>query len=151
MLNEADLTVGQVAKRCGIKVSSLHFYETKGLISSLRNQGNQRRYRRDVIRRISVIKAAQKMGISLQEIKHALSHLPNNRTPNKEDWAKLSQAWHDKLTHRIHYLTELRDSLNGCIGCGCLSMTSCPIYNPEDALGIDGVGSVILDKALIQD
>ncbi|WP_153916738.1 redox-sensitive transcriptional activator SoxR [Shewanella sp. TC10] len=148
MLNEADLTVGQVAKRCGIKVSSLHFYETKGLISSLRNQGNQRRYRRDVIRRISVIKAAQKMGVSLQEIKQALSFLPNERTPTKEDWAKLSQAWHDKLTQRIHYLTELRDSLNGCIGCGCLSMKSCPIYNPEDALGIDGVGSVILDKAL---
>ncbi|MCL1067935.1 redox-sensitive transcriptional activator SoxR [Shewanella olleyana] len=148
MLNEADLTVGQVAKRCGIKVSSLHFYETKGLISSLRNQGNQRRYRRDVIRRISVIKAAQKMGVSLQEIKHALSFLPNERTPTKEDWAKLSQAWHDKLTQRINYLTELRDSLNGCIGCGCLSMKTCPIYNPEDELGIDAVGSVILDKAL---
>ncbi|PMG76664.1 redox-sensitive transcriptional activator SoxR [Shewanella sp. 10N.286.51.B7] len=148
MLNEADLTVGQVAKRCGIKVSSLHFYETKGLISSLRNQGNQRRYRRDVIRRISVIKAAQKMGVSLQEIKQALSFLPNERTPTKEDWAKLSQAWHDKLTQRIHYLTELRDSLNGCIGCGCLSMKSCPIYNPEDALGIDGVGSVILDNSV---
>ena len=148
MLNEADLTVGQVAKRCGIKISSLHFYESKGLITSLRNQGNQRRYRRDVIRRISVIKAAQKMGVSLEDIKQAFSHLPNSRTPTKDDWAQLSNVWHNQLTQKINYLTQLRDSLNGCIGCGCLSMTSCPIYNPEDKLGINGVGSVILDKAL---
>lgn len=148
MLDEFDLTVGQVAKRCGIKVSSLHFYESKGLINSLRNQGNQRRYRRDVIRRISVIKAAQKMGVNLEEIKQAFSFLPNERTPNKDDWATLSKVWQDKLTQRITYLTNLRDSLNGCIGCGCLSMTSCPIYNPNDELGDDDVGSVILDKAL---
>ncbi|WP_144208666.1 redox-sensitive transcriptional activator SoxR [Shewanella donghaensis] len=148
MLDEFDLTVGQVAKRCGIKVSNLHFYESKGLINSLRNQGNQRRYKRDVIRRISVIKAAQKMGVSLEEIKQAFGFLPNERTPNKDDWTKLSMAWQDKLTQKITYLTNLRDSLNGCIGCGCLSMTSCPIYNPNDELGDDDVGSVILDRAL---
>ncbi|GIU52656.1 MULTISPECIES: redox-sensitive transcriptional activator SoxR [Shewanella] len=151
MLDEMDLSVGQVAKRCGVRVSSLHFYENKGLIKSLRNQGNQRRYHRDVIRRISVIKAAQKMGVSLQEIKHAFSYLPNERTPNKDDWAKLSESWNKQLTQRINYLTDLRDSLNACIGCGCLSMKSCPIYNPEDNLGIEGVGSVILDKAFNDD
>ncbi|MDO6618834.1 redox-sensitive transcriptional activator SoxR [Shewanella sp. 6_MG-2023] len=148
MLDEIDLTVGQVAKRCGIKVSSLHFYESKGLITSLRNQGNQRRYRRDVIRRISVIKAAQTMGISLQDIKQAFSHLPNERTPTPEDWALLSTKWQNQLTRKINYLTNLRDSLDGCIGCGCLSMKNCPIYNPNDELGNNDAGAVILDRAL---
>lgn len=146
MLHEADLSVGQAAKRCGVKVSTLHFYEAKGLIFSLRNQGNQRRYKRDMLRRISVIKAAQRMGISLDEIAKALANLPNNRTPTKKDWMQLSMAWKQQLEQRIAYMQDLSDSLEGCIGCGCLSMTSCPLYNPEDKLAKDGVGSVLLDS-----
>lgn len=144
MEQQATWSVGRVAKRCGVKVSTLHFYEEKGLIRSWRNQGNQRRYKPEVIRRISVIKAAQKMGVSLDEIKHAFSTLPDNRTPTKEDWQRLSQQWHDALQHRIHQLENLRDSLTGCIGCGCLSLKSCPIYNPNDELAEQGPGPVIL-------
>jgi MerR family redox-sensitive transcriptional activator SoxR len=146
MLNEEDLSVGQVAKRCGVNISTLHYYEQKGLIFSLRNQGNQRRYKRDMLRRIAIIKAAQRMGISLDEIGKALANLPNNRTPTKEDWMQLSMAWKQQLEQRIAYMQDLRDSMMSCIGCGCLSMTSCPLYNPEDKLARDGVGSVLLDS-----
>ena len=146
MLNEYDLSVGQVATRCGVKVSTLHFYEQKGLIKSLRNQGNQRRYPRDVLRRISVIKAAQQFGISLQDIQQAFSHLPNQRTPNKDDWSQLSKTWKNQLNAQIRALEDLRDSLEGCIGCGCLSMTSCPLYNPNDTLATKGDGAVLLAK-----
>ncbi|MFT4937971.1 MAG: MerR family redox-sensitive transcriptional activator SoxR [Paraglaciecola sp.] len=141
-----ELTVGFVAKRCGIKVSALHFYEQKGLISSWRNQGNQRRYKADVLRRIALIKAAQKMGISLEEIKQAFAKLPNKRTPDKDDWVALSSAWQGELDNRIAYMQRLRDLLTGCIGCGCLSMKNCPIYNPDDKLSKQGPGPVILDK-----
>jgi MerR family redox-sensitive transcriptional activator SoxR len=145
-LEEANLSVGFVAKRCGIKVSALHFYEEKGLIRSWRNQGNQRRYKRDVLRRISVIKAAQKIGISLAEIKSAFNELPNARTPNKDDWAALSKYWKGQLEQRIAYMEKIKDSLTGCIGCGCLSMKNCPLYNPDDVLGQDSSGPVLLDK-----
>ncbi|MDF2176642.1 redox-sensitive transcriptional activator SoxR [Aliiglaciecola sp. CAU 1673] len=144
MLEEANLTVGAVAKRCGVKVSTLHFYEQKGLIRSWRNAGNQRRYKRDVLRRISVIKAAQRLGVSLEEIATAFANLPDNRTPDKADWAKLSQAWRADLDARIAALTQLRDSLTGCIGCGCLSLARCPLYNPDDKFGEIGVGAVKL-------
>ncbi|WP_220719185.1 redox-sensitive transcriptional activator SoxR [Agarivorans litoreus] len=140
------LSVGFVAKRCGIKVSTLHYYETKGLINSWRNHGNQRRYHPDVLRRVSVIKAAQKMGISLAEIKAAFAKLPNQRTPNKSDWEALSQQWRDILNQRIKQLENLRDALTGCIGCGCLSMKSCPLYNPNDKLASEGQGPVILNR-----
>ena len=146
MLEQANLAVGVVAKRCGVKVSTLHYYEEKGLIRSWRNNGNQRRYKRDVLRRISVIKAAQKMGVSLEEIKTVFASLPDKRTPTKDDWAKLSKAWQQQLNQRIAYMQKLRDSLTGCIGCGCLSMTKCPIYNPEDILGDTASGAIILDK-----
>lgn len=146
MTDEANLTIGKVAQRCGVKVSTLHFYEEKGLIRSWRNQGNQRRYKKDVLRRVSVIKAAQKVGISLAEIKKALTTLPNSRTPDKADWQTLSTTWRDELTMRINYLDNLRDSLNGCIGCGCLSMKNCPIYNEDDKLASEGTGAVLLDK-----
>jgi len=136
--------VGKVAKRCGVKISTLHFYEEKGLISSWRNQGNQRRYQKDVLRRVSVIKAAQKVGISLDEIKGALSTLPDNRTPNTADWEVLARHWRERLDTRIAYLEKLRDSLTGCIGCGCLSMKKCPIYNADDELGKEGSGAVLL-------
>ncbi|GLX81111.1 redox-sensitive transcriptional activator SoxR [Thalassotalea eurytherma] len=146
MTNEANLSVGKVAKRAGIKISTLHFYEEKGLIRSWRNNGNQRRYKPEVLRRISVIKAAQKMGVSLEDIKAALSALPNNRTPNKEDWQKLSTVWQALLNQRIKALEVLRDSVDSCIGCGCLSLSSCPLYNPEDALAKDGIGAIILNN-----
>ncbi|MFA3792758.1 redox-sensitive transcriptional activator SoxR [Aliiglaciecola sp. SL4] len=141
-----ELSVGYVAKRCGVKVSTLHFYEQKGLIQSWRNAGNQRRYEADVLRRVSVIKAAQKLGISLQDIKLAFDTLPLSRTPTKQDWAKLSKSWQQQLEKRIQAMIKLKDSLDGCIGCGCLSMKTCPIYNPEDKLAVEGPGPVILDR-----
>jgi len=146
-MTEATWSVGRVAKRCGINVSTLHFYENKGLIKSWRNDGNQRRYKPDVLRRISVIKAAQKMGISLEEVKQAFASLPDNRTPTVEDWQLLSQNWQQLLDSRIAYMLKLREYLTGCIGCGCLSMTKCPLYNPDDTLASQGSGPVLLDQA----
>ena len=145
-MQDANLSVGYVAKRTGVRVSTLHFYEQKGLIRSWRNQGNQRRYKRDVVRRVSVIKAAQKLGISLSSIHQTFLSLPNERTPDKKDWAQLSKRWQQQLDQQIISLSKLRDSLDGCIGCGCLSMQSCPIYNPEDVLADEGPGPVILDR-----
>ena len=139
-------SVGQVAKRCGVKVSTLHFYESKNLISSWRNEGNQRRYNKDVIRRVSVIRAAQKVGISLAEIQQALASLPKHRTPTAKDWQKLSAVWRQSLDNKINYLTNLRDSLDGCIGCGCLSLKVCPMYNTDDELAAEGPGPVLLNR-----
>lgn len=147
-MSDANWSVGRVAQRCGVKVSTLHFYEEKGLITSRRNAGNQRRYSPDVLRRISVIKAAQKMGITLEEIKRALSRLPNNRTPTVSDWEKLSTYWRKELNARIQYLQRMSDLLTGCIGCGCLSMKNCPIYNDNDKLAVKGSGPVLLDQKL---
>lgn len=146
MTNEANWSVGRIAKRCGVKVSTLHFYEEKGLIKSWRNAGNQRRYKPDVMRRISVIKAAQKLGVTLDEIKAALSQLPDNRAPTKEDWETLSTTWQTVLNDRIKKLESLRDSLSSCIGCGCLSLSNCPLYNPDDEMAKRGSGPVILDS-----
>ncbi|TGG94864.1 redox-sensitive transcriptional activator SoxR [Natronospirillum operosum] len=146
-MTEARWSVGDVAKRCGIRVSTLHFYEKQGLIRSWRNAGNQRRYQPEVIRRISVIKAAQKVGVSLEEVKQAFRSLPDNRAPTVEDWQQLSEQWGRKLDGRIAYLQSLRDNLTGCIGCGCLSMSKCPLYNPDDTLAASGSGPVLLDRA----
>ena len=146
MLNK-KLGVGFVVKRCGVNVSTLHFYEQKGLIYSNRNQGNQRRYKPDVIRRVAIIKAAQKLGIGLTDIKRAFSVLPDKATPNKQQWAAMSASWQQTLNDKISYMQRLRDSLDRCIGCGCLSMQSCPIYNPEDILASKGPGPVILDAS----
>ena len=140
-------TVGKMARRAGVKVSTLHFYEAKGLISSYRNAGNQRRYTGDVLRRVAVIKAAQKVGISLDDIREALNTLPDSRTPNQQDWEKLSASWQRALDERIAYLRRLRDYMDGCIGCGCLSMAKCPLYNPEDKLGGSGTGAVLLNQS----
>ena len=145
-MGHSPLSVGQVASRCDVKVSTLHFYEEKGLIHSLRNAGNQRRYKLEVLRRVSVIKAAQKLGVSLEDIKNALATLPDNRTPNKDDWAALSAQWHALLNQRIIQLENLRDSLSSCIGCGCLSLSSCPLYNDNDYLGEQGSGPVLLNR-----
>lgn len=145
-MNNALYGVGFVAKRCGVKVSTLHFYEEKGLIKSFRNAGNQRRYRADVIRRVSVIKAAQAMGITLAFIKQAFTNLPDERTPTKSDWQKLSKAWQQQLNQKIEAMQRLRDTMDSCIGCGCLSLKSCPIYNAKDKLAEQGPGPVILNS-----
>ena len=137
---ETELTVGQVAARAGVAVSTLHFYESKGLIHSWRNAGNQRRYPREVLRRVAVIKVAQRTGIPLVEIQAALSSLPENRTPTAADWKKLSARWHAALEARIASLTRLRDQLDGCIGCGCLSLQTCRLANPGDRAGLSGPG-----------
>ena len=149
-IKSANLTVGDVAKRSGVKVSTLHFYEEKQLIHAVRNAGNQRRYKRDVLRRIAVIKAAQKVGISLADIQQALSFLPKDQAPTKSDWHKLSKQWNLKLEQKIKALTALRDNMTSCIGCGCLSLKACPLYNPDDELGQKQSGPVLLNKAAIE-
>lgn len=134
------LTPGEVAARAGVAVSALHFYEREGLIESERTAGNQRRYHRDVLRRISFIRVSQGLGISLAEIREALESLPDDKVPTKADWARLSQRWRADLDSRIDQLQRLRDNLDGCIGCGCLSLKSCSLYNPEDWLASTGPG-----------
>jgi MerR family redox-sensitive transcriptional activator SoxR len=141
------LTVGEAARRSGVAVSTLHFYEAKGLISGDRSAGNQRRYRREVLRRIAVIRVAQRAGIPLAEIRAALDALPEGRTPTARDWSRLSTTWREMLDARIHDLTRLRDQLEGCIGCGCLSMQDCPLRNPGDRLGEAGSGAVLFGDA----
>jgi MerR family transcriptional regulator, redox-sensitive transcriptional activator SoxR len=140
-----DLTVGQLAQRSGLAVSAVHFYESKGLISGWRSAGNQRRYSRDVLRRVAVIKVAQRIGIPLATIRDALQRLPEDRTPTKKDWTKLAAAWEKSLNDRIDKLTRLRDSLGDCIGCGCLSLKVCPLRNPMDKLSNEGPGPRLLE------
>lgn len=140
-----DLSVGEVAQRSGVAVSALHFYEAKGLIMSWRNQANQRRYPREVLRRVSIIKVAQRLGLPLASIKSALDTLPRGRTPTDQDWRKLSARWRDEVGDRIVKLTKLRDQLTDCIGCGCLSMKQCPLRNPSDELAGEGSGPRLLD------
>ena len=140
------LSVGEVAERAGVAVSALHFYESKKLIESERTGGNQRRYRRGVLRRVAVIKAAQRVGIPLDEIKAALDALPADRPPTADDWHALSAGWRDDLDRRIRELEALRDRLDGCIGCGCLSIDRCPLYNPYDRLGKEGPGARLLGR-----
>ena len=144
MLNK-ELTVGQLAARSGVAVTALHFYETKGLIKSNRNAGNQRRYPRDVLRRVVVIKIAQRLGIPLATIGEALQALPDGRTPTAQDWDRLSALWREDLDERINKLMLLRDKLNGCIGCGCLSLEACPLRNQDDKLGECGPGAQLLE------
>ncbi len=146
MRTQPELSVGVVAKRAGVAVSTLHFYEQKGLITSMRNAGNQRRYNKEVLRRVSVIKTAQKLGVSLQSIKAALATLPNNRTPTQKDWQALSEQWQGELQQRIVQLQRLSELLTGCIGCGCLSMDNCPLYNDDDHLAKESSGPVLLQR-----
>jgi MerR family redox-sensitive transcriptional activator SoxR len=140
-----DLSVGEVATRSGVAVSTIHFYEAQGLIRGWRNSGNHRRYAREVLRRIAVIKVAQRAGIPLQAIKDALTTLPDGRTPTARDWMKLSAKWKEDLDDRIARLTRLRDQMAGCIGCGCLSIKDCPLRNPYDELREQGPGPRLLD------
>ncbi|NUT75621.1 redox-sensitive transcriptional activator SoxR [Pseudomonas sp. C1C7] len=143
-----ELTVGQLAARSGVAVTALHFYESKGLIKSNRNQGNQRRYPRGVLRRVALIKVAQRLGVPLAEIGEALKNLPDNRAPTAADWKLLSEQWSRDLDERIRQLTLLRDKLNGCIGCGCLSMEACPLRNSGDVLGEQGPGAQLLESGV---
>lgn len=135
-----ELGVGELAERAGVAVSALHFYEAKGLIHSVRSSGNQRRYARSVLRRIAVIKVAQRVGMPLAAIAEALNALPSGRTPTVADWRRLSAAWKLELEERIRTLTQLRDQLDECIGCGCLSLKACPLRNAQDALAREGAG-----------
>ncbi|GAA1597235.1 MULTISPECIES: redox-sensitive transcriptional activator SoxR [Streptomyces] len=136
-----ELTVGQLSARSGAAVSALHFYESKGLISSRRTPGNQRRYSRDALRRVAFVRAAQRVGIPLAAIRDALAQLPEERTPNREDWARLSETWRGELEQRINQLLRLRDHLADCIGCGCLSLQNCALSNPDDVFGEKLTGS----------
>ncbi|MFE7107250.1 redox-sensitive transcriptional activator SoxR [Streptomyces sp. NPDC057575] len=141
-----ELTVGQLSARSGAAVSALHFYEAKGLIGSRRTSGNQRRYARDALRRVAFIRAAQRVGIPLATIRDALAELPEERTPNREDWARLSAAWRSELDDRIARLGRLRDHLTDCIGCGCLSLENCVLSNPDDVSGRRMSGSRLMPE-----
>lgn len=134
------LTVGEVARRSGVTVSALHFYEAQGLIASSRTAGNQRRYSRTVLRRVAFVRVAQRVGISLAEIGSALATLPAAAAPSREDWARLSAAWRSELDERMAQLKKLRDTLDDCIGCGCLSIDRCKLRNPLDRLAAEGAG-----------
>jgi len=136
-----ELTVGQLSARSGAAISALHFYEARGLIASRRTSGNQRRYPRHMLRRVAFIRASQRVGLPLATIKQALDQLGDSRTPTRSDWARLSAAWRDDLDARIAQLQRLRDSLTGCIGCGCLSLDTCKLANPDDRLGNEGPGA----------
>jgi MerR family transcriptional regulator, redox-sensitive transcriptional activator SoxR len=141
-----EFTVGQVAARSGVAVSAIRFYESEGLIQSRRTAGNQRRYPRAVLRRVAVIRAAQRIGLPLAAIRRALKELPLGRTPTAADWRGLSALWKRDLDERILQLQSLRDSLTGCIGCGCLSLKVCPLRNPGDRLGREGAGARLLER-----
>jgi MerR family redox-sensitive transcriptional activator SoxR len=140
-----DLTPGQLAERSGAAVSALHFYEREGLITSSRTSGHQRRYSRDTLRRVAFIRTSQRVGVPLAEIRSALETLPEGRSPTKADWARLSRRWRHDLDRRIEQLLRLRDTLDSCIGCGCLSLRSCSLRNDHDRLGDEGAGARLLD------
>nr|WP_223128772.1 redox-sensitive transcriptional activator SoxR [Terrabacter sp. MAHUQ-38] len=139
------MTIGQVAERTGAATSALRYWEDLGLISSVRTTGNQRRYERATIRRVSFIRAAQRVGLSLDEIGAALATLPDGRTPTANDWARLSRAWRSRLDEQIRRIEKLRDQLDSCIGCGCLSLRTCALNNPSDVLADHGPGAVLLE------
>lgn len=139
-MSTRELSVGEVAKRSGVAVSALHFYERKGLIHSQRTAGNQRRFQSDVLRRLALIQAAQRVGMPLQAVAERLAELPEGRAPSKADWAKMSARWRKELDERIATLQFMRDQLSDCIGCGCLSLKRCGLLNPQDVLGQRGEG-----------
>lgn len=143
---DRSLSVGEVARRSGVAISTLHFYESKGLITSARSHGNQRRYPPTVLRHIAIIKVAQRTGIPLEEIRQAFSHYPADGKLTAAQWQEMSSSWRALLNERIQKLTRLRDELDGCIGCGCLSLDDCPLRNPQDILGDDGPGPRILER-----
>jgi MerR family redox-sensitive transcriptional activator SoxR len=140
-----QLTIGQLADRAGVATSAIRFYESRGLIRSVRTTGNQRRFEQATLRRIAFIRTAQRVGLSLEEVAGALATLPENRTPTKADWSRLSRAWRPRIEQQIERLERLRDKLDGCIGCGCLSLRTCALNNPDDEVAVRGPGAVFLD------
>jgi MerR family redox-sensitive transcriptional activator SoxR len=142
------LTVGEVAERSGFAASALRYYEREGLIASARTQGNQRRYQRGVLRRLAFIRAARNIGLGLEEIRDELSKLPRARTPTVADWNRISRGWRRRLDAQIDALRALRDGLDSCIGCGCLTLARCRISNPHDVAASEGPGAVYLPQEL---
>lgn len=140
-----ELSVGEVAARSGIPISTLHYYEKEELINSRRTSGNQRRYTRDVLRRLGIIKAAQRVGIPLSDIRQALSVIPQGKIASNADWQKLATSWQADLDDRIARLSLLRERLTGCIGCGCLSIDMCDLFNPNDEEGQKGGGAHFME------
>lgn len=138
------LSIGEVSHRTGAATSALRFYEEQGLIHSERNSGGQRRFHREVIRRVSFIRAAQQVGLTLSEIHEFMSTLPEKRTPNREDWNRVAASWTPRIDEQIHLLERLKDRVAGCIGCGCLSLDVCPMFNPRDELSNEGPGPRLL-------
>jgi MerR family redox-sensitive transcriptional activator SoxR len=149
VLSSRDLlTVGQVAQRSGFATSALRYYERIGLVASTRTSGGQRRYERNVLRRLAFVRAARNVGLSLEEVEQSLSTLPKGRAPNRSDWARLSRGWRGRLNEQIDSLTALRDGLDSCIGCGCLSLRTCGIQNPSDGAAGNGIGAAYLPSRL---
>jgi MerR family transcriptional regulator, redox-sensitive transcriptional activator SoxR len=134
------LSIGEVSERTGVSVSALRFYEAEGMVTPTRTPGGQRRFARDALRRIAFIRVAQRVGLTLDEIRGALATLPEQRTPTAADWARLSRAWKSELDERIRLLQSVRDDLSSCIGCGCLSLQACRLYNPDDRARVLGQG-----------
>lgn len=141
------LTIGETARRSGLSVPTLRYYEQRGLIRTTRSTGNQRRYPRHVLRRLAFIVAAQRVGLSLEEIAELLDTLPADRVPTRADWTRLSRPWRQRIAARIEQLQALQDTLDGCVGCGCLSLTRCRLYNPNDQAASEGPGSRWLRRA----
>jgi MerR family redox-sensitive transcriptional activator SoxR len=141
------LTIGEVARRSGAPVSALRYYEALGLISSTRTGGGHRRFARDVLRRVAVIQAGRRVGLSLAQVQAAFVGLPADKAPTRRDWTRVSRAWRSEIDSRIDEMTRIRDDLDGCIGCGCLSLSRCPLYNPDDAAAVEGPGPRILRAA----
>lgn len=137
---ERELTIGALARRTGLSVSAIRFYEERGLVRPSRNAGGQRRFARSDIRRLSFVMIAQRLGYTIAEIAAKLSDLPESRTPDAEDWRRMAESFRDELNERIALLENLRDRLDGCIGCGCLSLKTCALYNPDDRAGEAGTG-----------
>lgn len=140
-----ELTIGHLAERSGVATSTIRFYESRGLVHSRRTTGNQRRYEQSELRRVAFIRAAQRVGLTLDEVAEALATLPDGRTPTKADWHRLSRAWRPRLDEQIRRIELLRERLDGCIGCGCLSLRSCALHNPGDEAAEHGTGAVRLE------
>lgn len=147
MVTMTELTIGELAERSGIATSAIRYYESRGLVTSRRTTGKQRRYERPMLRRLAFIRTAQRVGLTLEEIEEALAALPSNRTPTKADWTRLSRGWRPRLNAQIAQLERLRDTLDSCIGCGCLSLRRCSLSNPGDVVAPRGPGPVFLDEA----
>jgi MerR family transcriptional regulator, redox-sensitive transcriptional activator SoxR len=148
MPGSETLSVGQVAERSGYATSAVRYYEREGLIRAVRNEGGHRRFQPAVLRRLAFIRAARHIGLSLDEVREVMASLPDERTPTKADWSRISHAWRSRLDEEIAALIALRDGLDGCIGCGCLSLQRCALSNPGDVAARGGPGAVFLPEPL---